>query len=207
MDLKLVKQVYSNIDKLDDIIIKYYNNIINGIYNILIQERLKFLDKISNNISKHVHSEIYKDVNNFNKHFRLYKKSYYSLKPIKFKKFNTNYPKNIENEIFKKTKNILLENPVIDKKYDNINDIIKDYKKIKNFNLSTKYLNNFYRYFLSNQNIDIIEIIKLTTILTYLTIEFLEVGLSNFNNLDDVKENINSDEELKEILNLFVNIS
>lgn len=72
MDLKLVKQVYSNINKLDDII-NYYNNIINRIYNILIQERLKFLDKISNNISKQVHSEIYKDVNNFNKHFRLYK--------------------------------------------------------------------------------------------------------------------------------------
>lgn len=110
----------------------------------------------------------------------------------------------------KSLKNKLLENHVIDKKYDNINDIIKDYKKIKNFNLSTKYLNNFYRYFLSNyniQNIDIIEIIKLTTILTYLTIEFLEVGLSNFNNLNDVKENINSDEELKEILDLFVNIS
>lgn len=205
MDLKLVKEVYSNIDELDDTIVKYYNNIINGIYNILIQERLKFLDKITNNISKHVHSEIYKDVNNFNKHFRLYKKSYYSLKPIKFKKFNTNYPKNIEKEIFKKTKIILLENPVIDKKYDNINDIIKDYKKIKNFNLSNKYLNNFYQYFLSNyniQNIDIIEIIKLTTILTYLTIEFLEVGLSNYNNLNDVKENINLDEELKQILSI-----
>ena len=102
----------------------------------------------------------------------------------------------------KSLKNKLLENHVIDKKYDNINDIIKDYKKIKNFNLSTKYLNNY-----NIQNIDIIEIIKLTTILTYLTIEFLEVGLSNFNNLNDVKENINSDEELKEILDLFVNIS
>jgi hypothetical protein len=201
MDLKIIKDIYPNIKNLNKDIIEYYNFIIDNLLNKLIELKLEFLNKIPNEILKHINSDIYKTITHFNQHFKLYKKFYYSLKPLKFKKFDTNYSKTIEDEIFKKTKKILLENPVIDKKYNNINDIISDYKNKNKFNLSKKYLNKFTK--LLNNDINLIEIIlKLTSILTYLSFELIEVGLSNFNNLEDVKNNLNEDEELKQIINV-----
>lgn len=203
MDSKIIKEIYPHINNLDKDIIKYYNIIINNLFTKLVEEKLSFLDYIPNDILKHINSDIYKTIKLFNKHFKLYNNNYYSLKPLKFKKFNTKYPKNIEKLIFEKTKHILLENPVIDKKYNILNDIIVDFKKIKYFNLSKKYLNKFNKSININNDINCIEIIiKLTTILTYISFELIEVGLSNFNNLEDVKNNLNQDEELKEIINL-----
>jgi hypothetical protein len=209
MDLKLVTDIYPEYKNLDHHIIKYYDDIINKLYNLLIKEKLNFLDRIPDEILYSINVNINKDIRIFNKNFRLYKNSFYCLKPLKFEKFNTNYSKNIENEIFKQTKIILLDNPIIDIKYNNINDLIKDYKKIKNFHLSKLYLNKFSKK-LNNKNDkndknDIIEIIKLTTILTYINIELIEVGLSNFNNLNDIKHNINEDDQLKEILKILHN--
>lgn len=70
--------------------------------------------------------------------------------------------------------------------------------------MSKKYLNKFRKSL--NNDINLIEILlKLTSVLTYLSFELIEVGLSNFNNLQDVKNNLYEDEELNQLINIFKN--
>lgn len=200
-DFKIMKIYYPKIKVLSKDIEKYFNSIINELFIILFEEKLNILDILPTEISKYIHYDINRQIKLFNNNFKLHKKTYYSLKPIEFKKFPTKYPKHIQNEIYKEVKIILQKNPIIHKKYNSLTELMKDYKKIKKLDLSKLYLNLIVK---QQQNVlgvlDILDIIKLTTIVTYITSELIEVGLSSFENLDNVKENLENDEELKKIL-------
>ena len=197
-DFKFVKIYYPEINVLSKDIEDFFNKIINELFINLFKEQLNIFEIIPVEIAKHIQFDIHKQLEIFNSNFKLYKHAYYSLKPMRFKIFNTDYPKHIENEIHKATKIILQDNPVIDKKYDSITELLKDYKKIKKFNLSKLYLNLIVKHL--GDSLDILDIIKLTTVITYITCELIEVGLSSFDNLDDIKSNLENDDELKEIL-------